>query len=320
MREIEPAVVAHTGLEPDAPAPPAELVGRRDWAEANLSSLAALLDPVAGGSRPLRRRGPARRRAAARAPARRWRPRSGLVTGYLSQRVLGQYELSLLGRDSAPRLLFVAPNLDRAATRLEVDRESFLRWVAIHELTHAFQFQGVPWLREHLGGLLREYLETVEVRIERGAAGRPAVAAGPAELVERFREGGLAALVQTRRAARMLDRVQAVMAVVEGYAEHVMDALAPDWCPSTRACARPWTRRRAQPLGARAHAHAPAGHGHEDAPVRARQGASATRSPQEGGIEGLNRVWERARSRCPTAGRARRPPRRPGLSGRQPAS
>jgi len=177
----------------------------------------------------------------------------GLVVGYLSQRVLGQYELSLLAGTAKPRLLFVGSNLLGVAETLQVDREAFIRWVAVHEMTHAMQFGGVPWLRNHMGSLMREYLATVDVKIE-GKGGGPAPATDgrrrsggllgpvldrlgslelpdPAELVERFREGGLAALVQTEEQRGLMDRMQAAMAVIEGHAEHVMDALAPELIP-----------------------------------------------------------------------------------------
>lgn len=227
-REIEPAVVAHARLEPATLLPPAEVVGRQEWADANLSSLSSLLDPVA-------ERLEARFEAAGpfagalRAGAGvTLAAEVGLATGYLSQRVLGQYELSLLGPESPARLLFVAPNLDRAAADLGVDRESFLRWVTIHELVHALQFAAVPWLRGHLGDLLRDYLDTVDVRIDRGAAGGLPSLPDLGEFVERFREGGLAALVQSGAQRKILERVQATMAVVEGHAEHLMDSLAPE--------------------------------------------------------------------------------------------
>ena len=151
--------------------------------------------------------------------------------GYMSQRVLGQYELSLLQPEVPPRLLFVTPNLRRAVRDLDVDEESFLRWVTLHEVTHVLQFSGVTWLREHLGALLREYLGTVEVRIERGAAGGLPSLPDPSLIVERFREGGLAALVQTREQRRIMERIQCAMAVVEGYSEHVMDAVGADVLP-----------------------------------------------------------------------------------------
>ena len=101
--------------------------------------------------------------------------------GYLSSRVLGQYDVSLLGAETEPRLLFVGPNLAGAVRDLEVDADAFGRWICAHELTHVFQFQGVPWLREHMAGLLRRYVETLEVRIEKGVGRRAAVAAGSPE-------------------------------------------------------------------------------------------------------------------------------------------
>ncbi len=76
----------------------------------------------------------------------------GAVTGMLSQRVLGQYDVSLLDASAPPRLLLLAPNLAAAARNLGVDRDELIAWVAIHEITHAVQFSGAPWLREHLGG------------------------------------------------------------------------------------------------------------------------------------------------------------------------
>jgi coenzyme F420 biosynthesis associated uncharacterized protein len=226
-RRLEPEVAAHTRLVLARPAPPVELLTRAAWAEVNLDTLAPLLDPVSRGldqrlSSAGRLAGPLRVTAGATVAAE-----FGLVIGYVSQRVLGQYELSLLGPEVAPRLLFIPANLERAVRDLDVDRESFLGWIVIHELTHCFQFQGVDWLREHLRGLIREYMQTVEVRIERGAAGGTPSLPHPAKLVEAFREGGLAALVQTGEQRRLMRRMQATMAVIEGYPEHVMDVLGP---------------------------------------------------------------------------------------------
>jgi coenzyme F420 biosynthesis associated uncharacterized protein len=102
----------------------------------------------------------------------------------------------------------------------------------------------VPWLRDHLRGLLREYLATVEVRIDSGAAGGLPSLPRPAQLVEAFRHGGLAALVQTREQRELMDRVQAAMAVIEGYAEHVMDALGPELLPAYAGLREAMERRR----------------------------------------------------------------------------
>ena len=221
----------YSGLELSGPPPPVHEIGRAEWAEATIDLMADLLEPV--GKRleeRLDRAGPLAGplKAAANATLA---AEVGLVMGYMSQRVLGQYEVSLLQPETKPRLLFVNPNLARAVRDLEVDRESFLRWVALHEVTHVLQFSGVPWLREHLGALMREYLATVEVRIDRGSAGGLPVLPDPSFIVERFREGGLAALVQTKEQRRIMERIQSAMAVVEGYSEHVMDAVGADVLP-----------------------------------------------------------------------------------------
>src|SRR5512144_2508769 len=113
------------------------------------------------------------------------------MTGYMSQRVLGQFELSLIQPEAPTRLMFVVPNLEKAIHDLEVEREAFLDWIGLHELTHVVQFTGVPWLRGHLGGLLREYLDTLDVQIKTGAAGGLPSMPDIRALVDRFREGGL---------------------------------------------------------------------------------------------------------------------------------
>jgi coenzyme F420 biosynthesis associated uncharacterized protein len=243
--QLEPAVAGYTRLAAAQPAPTAQSVGRREWAEANLDALAALLDPLArrveGG---LAAGGPLTEpvRAAARLALA---AEVGLVIGYMSQRVLGQYELSLVQPELPPRLLFVEPNLVRAAEEMKVDRDSFLAWVVLHELTHVFEFSGVPWLRGHLSALVREYLATVEVRLAKGAASGLTKLLDPQALLGRFREGGLAALVQTREQRELFDRIQAVMAVVEGYSEHVMDVVGERVVPQYDGLREAMERRRA---------------------------------------------------------------------------
>jgi coenzyme F420 biosynthesis associated uncharacterized protein len=237
-------VSGYSGLELSGPPPPVHEVARAEWAESNLAALSDLLDPV--GERLDERLGRAGPLAGAlkAATGATLAAEVGLVMGYMSQRVLGQYELSLLQPEVPPRLLFVTPNLKRAVGDLEVDEESFLRWVVLHEVTHVLQFSGVTWLREHLGALLREYLATVEVRIERGAAGGLPSLPDPAMIVERFRDGGLAALVQTREQRRILERIQCAMAIVEGYSEHVMDAVGADVLPRYEGLREAMERRR----------------------------------------------------------------------------
>jgi coenzyme F420 biosynthesis associated uncharacterized protein len=244
VAESETHLRDYTQLDPVDPIPDPELVGRAAWAELNVESLGSLVGPATErlGSR-LNGAGPfaGALRAAAGATVA---AEIGLVLGYMSQRVLGQYELSLLEPERTPRLLFVEPNLARAIDDLEIDADSFLRWIVLHEVTHVLQFQGVPWLRDHMGSLLREYLATMEVRIERGAAGGLPSLPNPAELLARFREGGLVALVQTKEQQRIFDRIQAVMSVIEGYSEHVMDAVGERVLPAYEGLRDAMDRRR----------------------------------------------------------------------------
>src|SRR3954452_4681071 len=203
----------YTGLSAVEPIPAPETVSRADWAEVNVRSMADMLEPVTEG---LGKRftgagafaGPLRIAAGATVAAE-----IGLVVGYMAQRVLGQYELSLLETDRPARLLFVEPNLARAIRDLDVDPDSFLSWIVMHEVKDVLQFSGVPWLREHTASLMRAYLETVEVRIERGSAGGLPSLPSPAHLIERFREGGLVALVQTREQRAIMEQVQSAMSV-----------------------------------------------------------------------------------------------------------
>jgi coenzyme F420 biosynthesis associated uncharacterized protein len=243
--ELAPEVSGYTSLVAADQIPPAQSVTRSEWAEANIDLLASMLDPLAGridaglaGAGPLAEPIRAAGRVALAAEV-------GLVIGYMSQRVLGQYELSLVQPDAPARLLFVGPNLVKAAEEMKVDRDAFLAWVALHELTHVLQFSGVPWLRAHLGGLVRLYLDTVEVRLARGVATGLPKLLDPVSLVERFREGGLAALVQTRQQREIFDRIQSTMAIVEGYSEHVMDAVGARIVPNYDGLREAMDRRRA---------------------------------------------------------------------------
>src|SRR5215207_8234771 len=242
--EMEGPVARYTRLALASPTPPAEVVSRAEWASVNLDPMSHILDPVAARlddrlafAGPLA--GALRVGASATLAAE-----IGLVLGYMSSRVLGQYDVSLLGGDTEPRLLFVRPNLASAVRDLDVDAASFGRWICAHELTHVFQFQGVPWLREHMSGLLRRYVETLEVRIDSGSAGGLPALPDPSKLVETFREGGLAALVQSPEQRALMDEIQAAMSVIEGYSEHVMDVIAAEVIPGHEQLREAMDRRR----------------------------------------------------------------------------
>jgi coenzyme F420 biosynthesis associated uncharacterized protein len=218
----EHGVVAYTRMRPAAPLPAAEAVGRSDWARANLTTMRGTFAPIvekldASATGPLA--GPMRT-----AGGFLMGVEIGGLVGVLGRRVLGQYELSLLDPTGGARLLLVAPNLRAAAAELEAPLDDLLAWVTFHEVTHAVQFGAVPWLRSHLGGLLGELLSSVEVRVDPSALLRLPGADDLRALAERVREGNLVGLVLGPERQAVLDRVQAAMALVEGHAEHVMDA------------------------------------------------------------------------------------------------
>jgi coenzyme F420 biosynthesis associated uncharacterized protein len=242
--ESEKRVVAYTGLQPARPLPPPEGISRKEWISSNITSMRALLDPVlarAGdGMGPLK---PAVQITMGFALS----SEVGVVLGYLAQRVLGQYELVLLDEaieDRPPRLLFVMPNLGQAVQAFAAEEQEFMTWVALHEVTHAVQFAGVPWLHGHVAGLVRELLKSAELRIDAPRKLRMPTGEELRKLGRALRSGDFISLLTTDAERVTLDRVQAVMAVIEGHAEHVMDAVAPDLLPSLPKLRDALDRRR----------------------------------------------------------------------------
>jgi coenzyme F420 biosynthesis associated uncharacterized protein len=247
--EAERRVVAYTGLEPARPLPPPEGIDRREWVRANVSAMRRMLDPVleraGAGLGPLRP--PVQLAVGLMVTSE-----VGVVLGYLGQRVLGQYELVLLDetpKDRPPRLLFVMPNLGAAVKSFSAPEDEFMTWVALHEVTHAVQFAGVPWLQGHVAGLVRELLKSAELRIDKPRKLRLPGTAEVKRVAGALRGGDLISIFTTPAERDTLDRVQAVMAVIEGHAEHVMDAVAPDLLPSLPSLRAALDRRRKSQSG-----------------------------------------------------------------------
>ena len=250
--------------------PALEAVDRPAWIAANLASMRPLLggltERLDSGSGPLA--GPLRSASGFLLGAQ-----VGAMTGVLSQRVLGQYDLALLDASVTPRLLLLAPNLALAARNLGVDREELVRWVTIHEVTHAVQFSGAPWLRDYLGGMVRELIDGLKVTIAGGGTGDDtppdsgggrngaapgARAGGPSrsrlprlpdpndllELMARARRGELLRLTLGEDRWQLVERMQAAMSLIEGHAEHTMDAVGAEVLPSLPQLRAALNRRR----------------------------------------------------------------------------
>jgi putative hydrolase len=203
--------------------PVGELVDRAEWARVNIESfrhLATRVEASAGAGR----WGQGRRGTAAHDRRSRNRRRDRARAGYLSQRVIGQYDVALIGPARAPRLLFVGPTSPPpagASSRPGL----FLRWIALHETTHAVHFASIPWLREHIGAIAEELFEKAAVEVKPGELIGKLVRMNPKELVRSATNGELATLLWPEPQRRLVERLTATMTMVEGYAEHVMDAV-----------------------------------------------------------------------------------------------
>lgn len=239
--EAEQRVSAYSELTPQAPLPTPEAVDRKGWGEANIGGMRGVLDPIAerigSGSGPLQ--APLRSAGGLLIGAE-----VGGLVGLLSQRVLGQYEVPPTDPERPARLLFVAPNLLEAAERMDVDAAQMLQWVVLHEVTHAVQFSSVPWLRGHVAALVGELGEALDVKVDAKALLRLADTSELRAVFQRLREEGLVgvALGPGRRA--LMDRIQATMAMIEGHAEHVMDAAGVDVLPDLAELRDKLERRR----------------------------------------------------------------------------
>jgi coenzyme F420 biosynthesis associated uncharacterized protein len=280
--ESELLVGEYTGLTAGAPLPPPEAVGRAEWIDANLRAIGGVLDPVA--DRVGAKLGPVGGAAGALLAIE-----AGAISGFLGGRVLGQYEFAVLDPAGPARLLFVAPNLGHAATALDADPDQLLRWVALHEVTHALQFGGVPWLREHLAALVTQLLGAIDIDA-RGLLRMPDVSDLRA-LLNSVREEGLAFLAVGRERRALLESAQAFMALLEGYAEHVMDAVGTDLLADLGAMRAAMDRRRAERSGLLRVLERLIG---LDLKLRQYQVGKAFCDAvvDRGGIAALNRAWE----------------------------
>ncbi|MEA2171839.1 MAG: hypothetical protein QOF76_5139 [Solirubrobacteraceae bacterium] len=235
-------VSSYTGLVAADGLPDAETVDRSGWTTTNLGSMRVIMDPIAdraGGGL-----GPASS-VLRTVTGMLLAVEVGALSGMLASRVLGQYEFPLLDAEAPARLLFVGPNLAGAARALKADEGALVRWVALHETTHALQFGGVPWLREHLATRVKGLVASLDVQIDLRRALRVPKLDDVRGLVRAVREGGgFVTVVAGPERRALLDEMQATMALLEGYAEHVMDAVGLDELPELPELRAGLERRR----------------------------------------------------------------------------
>lgn len=287
--EAEGLIRSYSLLDPEARLPPPEAVGRAEWSRGALATLRGLADELQREhgvevNLPGPLGGIARKVVGAATGTE-----VGVAAGYAARRVLGQYDVTIAGPPRPARLLFVAPNLTAGAEQLEVDFDSFLRWVALHETTHAIQFAEAPWLRDHLGGLIRSLITGATQGLGLQDLLRRLVS-NPRGTLSTLLRGDLAKAIAGPEQAPTLDRIQATMTVIEGHAEHVMDAAAADFVPDVetlrdRMSARRASRGPLETIAARLLGL--------DLKLRQYELGKAFCDAvvAEGGIAALNRVW-----------------------------
>jgi coenzyme F420 biosynthesis associated uncharacterized protein len=275
-----------TGIElPQGPSTGRQLrvANRAEWIDFNIEGFGALMEPVL-------------KRAAAGADNLTWAvggatltAQVGLLLGFLSARVLGQYDTGpLLARERAGepgKVFFLDGNIVSAAGRIGVPVDGLRLWIILHEMTHALQFEGYPWLRAHLGELLERLITPLADRIGVHETLR--------RLSENMRTGGRSVeLMMNRPQREAFDQMQATMSVIEGYSDYVMHhvgrALVPQYEHLKARMAR--SRAHRPPLETAVFRLTGLDVKLEQYRLGERFADAVARRE---GMEGLNRIWER---------------------------
>ena len=174
----------------------------------------------------------------------------GALLGYLARRVLGQYDLALLGREpvTTGKLYFVEPNIRAIEQTLALPRDDFRMWLALHETTHAFEFEAHPWLRDHFNGLLERYFEFLREdadRLRQGGFRSLRIFVDRARNPDGSEGSWMEALMSPEQRA-LFNQMQATMCMVEGYSNHVMNAVGRDLLPTYELISRKFELRQQQ--------------------------------------------------------------------------
>ncbi len=281
---------------------PVLVVDRPGWVRANVAGFRELLKPLLDKMQARRGSGPGGVVLGA-VGGKVTGVELGMLLSFLASRVLGQYETFApatrelpAGANGGGRLLLVAPNIVHVERELDVEPHDFRLWVCLHEETHRTQFTAVPWLRDHLEGEIQSFLAETDVDpmafLERVREAAQSLVGGRPE-GEEDDDGGhsLVELVQTPAQREILGRLTAVMSLLEGHADYVMDGVGPDAVPTVAEIREKFQQRRAK------------GASRLDTALRKLLGLDAKlRQYREGerfvravveqvGMDGFNRVW-----------------------------
>jgi coenzyme F420 biosynthesis associated uncharacterized protein len=236
--QAESMVEEFTGLTPGGYRSRPWVMSRDEWLGANLRGFEGLLEPFAQkvlSGRPESAMAAARRKV--------FGAQIGGLLGYMGRRVLGQYDL-FLPPDDDGLLYFVGPNVVGLERKFGFPPREFRLWLCLHEVAHRLQFGGAPWLRGHLSGMIDSYLATMEVDpkmlLESLRRAVHEVRSGSAE----WRGLGWVFLLMTPDQRQLVRRMQAVMALLEGHGNFVMDSVSKDRIQSGETFRRRLHERR----------------------------------------------------------------------------
>ena len=245
-QQAERLVADHTGLLVPGPAR-AQVVDRASWVSANVSSMRRLLAPLTarvGARMASSRVAPIGRRVAG--------TETGVLLGYLAQRVLGQYDLLVLDDDAAAdAVYYVGGNVLALEKRFAFRPRDFRLWIAIHEVTHRAQFTAVPWMKGYYLSLVESSLASIDPDPRRLVQALARAADEMRNGRNPLDDGGLVALLATDEQRGALANVQALMSLLEGHGNSVMNRLGREHVAGQARMARVLQARR-QSTGAAA--------------------------------------------------------------------
>ncbi len=219
------------------------IVDRAGWVAANVDAFRAILGPAVASAQRSRDKAPGGLVQAV--GSRVTGTEVGMLLSFLATKVLGQYDIAGGSQASGGRLLLVAPNIVQVERELQAVPEDFRLWVCLHEETHRVQFTANPWLREHM--LAQTRALATDLMGEPGQL-TDRLAAAARQLPDLLRGGestGLLELIQTPEQRAAVARLTAVMSLLEGHADVVMDEVGPRVIPTVATIRRRFTERRA---------------------------------------------------------------------------
>ncbi len=287
-----PLVREFTGLvasDDDARTAPVLVVDRAGWIRANADGFADVLSPLV--EKLQEKRGTPSPMAEA-VGSRITGLEVGTLLGFMSSKVLGQFDpfYAPVGSRDAGRMLLVAPNIVHVENEMGVDPHDFRLWVCLHEETHRVQFTAVPWMRDHIHGEIANLLGGIEVDPAKvaGLLGEGVKRLG--DVLRGDEDVSLLELFSSAQQREVLDRLTAVMSLLEGHADVVMDGVGPEVIPSVGVIRRKFNeRRRGTSFPDRVLRRLL---GLDAKMAQYRNGAAFVRATvDQVGMEGLNAVW-----------------------------